>query len=121
MLTSAEGQPHGPVPFHQGEVEHVYYPAVEHRVVAGTPRHELCHERCRRVVENHAIEQTVDDIARGTGKDERKAYEEEIVHTLPYLLSNNIYKEYNGNDTERGKEELVHQFHAESHAPILGE
>ena len=94
MLTSAEGHPPGPVPFHQREVEHVHYPAVKHRIVAGTPRHKLCHDGCRRIVEDHAIEQAVDDIARGTGKDERQAYEEEIVHSLPYLPANNIYKEY---------------------------
>ena len=121
MLTSAEGHPLGPVPFHQWEVEHVHHPTVEHRVVASAPWHKLCHDGCRRIVENHTIEQAVDDIARSTGKDEGEACQEEIVHSLLYLPAYNIYKEDHGNYAERGEEELIYKFHAECHAAILGE
>ena len=119
MLATDKRKPIRPVPFDKWEIEHIYHPAIEHGVVACAEGYEVSHYRCWRIVEYHSIEQTVNDVSCCTGKYQRKANEKQIVNSLPDQLGQYIYKEADRNDTEGSKEDLVHQFHAKSHATIL--
>lgn len=120
MLSAYKGEPIRPVPFNKGKIEHIHHPAIEQCVVACAEGYEIGHYGCGGIVEYHTIEQTVNDISRGTGKYQRETGKKQIVHSLPYQLDQYIYKEAYRHNTEGGEEEFVHQFHTEGHASILG-
>ncbi len=120
MLASHEWQPRGPVPRHEGEVEHIHYPAIEPVGIARTKGHELGYIRGHGVVEYLSVEKAIDDVARGSGQYQRHTDEEDIIHSLPDELTYYIYKEADGHNAERGEKQFVHQFHPKGHTVILG-
>lgn len=66
MLTSAEGNPFRPSEFEQREIEHVNNTSLKQRGVTTFGREELCHIIVA-LVEDETIEETVDEVAYGTG------------------------------------------------------
>lgn len=121
-----EGQPGRPVEIKQGELEHVHHPTLEGCAVALTEGNQSCNGILEigtvpRWREYLAIEDTINDIARGSGQD--KADDGEIgptdiqSDTLEQVPDN----EEHGKNAETGKEKLTEEFQAKGHSIVLDE
>ena len=122
MLSAPDWQPRWPIPFHEGEIEHIHYPALHQTVIACPPRHEFCYHGSRRIVEDHAVEEAVDNVSCRSCQDEREADDESDGFTPTTDDTHEIpQQDRHSYDAETGEQLLVHQFHAKRHATVLCE
>lgn len=76
-IAAFEGDPFRKAGINHGKVKHVYHPALEKRGVTCTKwDHGSQTTVVIRLRENEAVKHAVQDIADGTGDDERKTYDE---------------------------------------------
>ena len=120
MIASNEGNPFGPVPLHEREIEHIDHLTLEHRGVPFSPRHELRHAIGGALREDGAIEHTVDDIAQRTGYNEGHTHEVSLRKALAAYLSNIVDKKPYSYDAKEREEEFPKDLHAECHTRVLG-
>ena len=119
MVATTQRHPRGPIPFDKREVEHVHYPAVEQRAITRAKADEIGHHRCRRIVEDESVEDTVDNISCRTGYDKGQTGEV----TPRYAASDGTHHvdgdKQDEDDAERSEQELIEEFPAKGHAVVL--
>jgi hypothetical protein len=111
-------------PFGPGKkrkIEHVYYPSFEERGVSFAPRDKMGNLAIAGR-EDLAIEQTIYNIAYGTGQNHCHCKDKaRRIFLVLDKLYQQIYKKGNSNYTESCKEQFVKQLHTECHSIILNE
>ena len=109
------------VPFHKRKVEHIHHTSQHEFAVTRSPFHELCNSWVRRVVENHAIEEAIEDVARCTCQNQGEAHDEARGCVLLDLVEDVDANENHCYDAEGGEEVFSTHFPTESHAVVLNE
>ena len=69
VLSTYKRHPRGPVPRHEGKIEHIHNATPEEHVVAETPRREVGYSRRVRGVEDDTVEDAINDVAQRTRRD----------------------------------------------------
>ena len=122
VLTGVDGHPRRHVPFDEREVEHIDHLAVEELTVAISIGLEVCNLRIRWCVEDESVEEAVDDVARCSCRDERKADDITCWSSVLYLAVDEPSDEDDCHDAEKCEEELAApEFPSEGHAVVLHE
>ena len=109
--------------FDDGEIEHVYYPAMEKSGIA-VRREYLRDVFVGAFLEDEAVEHTIDKVAQRTGEYEAGADDESSVVFLLNDRLNIVDAEYDGNEAEEGQRHLspgAAEFPAPGHAFIFYE
>ena len=69
IRTADERHPLRPIEIEEGEIEHIHYPTFEPVAISSGIRAKRSHLRGERGIENHAIENAIEDIAGSAGSD----------------------------------------------------
>ena len=123
MLSADKRNPTRPIKLEQREIEHIHHPTLEKGCVAAFGR-EKGGDGVEALVENEAIEATVDDIAHSAGKDECETEDERSTALLANQACDKPSDKGGGQDAENGKHHLTRgstQSPPEGKAAVLNE
>ena len=122
IRTADERHPLRPIEIEEREIEHIHYPTFEPVGIPSGIGAKRSHLRGERGIENHAIENAIEDIAGSAGSDHGESDNESgSEFGVSDSLTEAPYQTGDSNDTTERKEEFIPEFEAESHAIIFDE
>ena len=122
VLSAHKRHPLGPIGVDDGEIEHIHHFAVEQGGVSSAFGQERGQLDGRALAEQHAVEDTIHDVAQRARQDEGYAHDEAHLQALqPHTLVEKPANERHRHQAEEGEEQLAENLHAERHAHILRE
>lgn len=120
MLSSHKRHPLRPIGVDDGKIKHVYHLAIEQGGISSALRHKRSDLRGGAFVEQHAIEDTVHDVAQRTRQDEGDANDESCLEAVPHALVQEPSDDRHCHQPEDGEKKFPDDFHAEGHPHVFG-
>lgn len=124
IITAFERHPFRQVAFIDREIQHIHHAAVQEAAIAAARRQELRYFVSHAVVEDQAIEHTVDQVAGGASQYQRTAYQQAGAILFMYQLLHIKETRYHGHEPEERKEDLsevASEFQAIGHPFVFNE